>query len=679
MSHETANVLVTRSGTGWTVDVTACKLSTNTSEKDFLVFHNGLVANVGDYTKTTPTLLTFNGASLGGGTVVEIHRYTADGQINVVGYADRLSSADYNAELERLHRIIAEARINGLGGLGSISVTIDNGAYDFAVWSIDTIRGASRQTLANKFAAMEAIDATKAPLNSPALVGTPTAVSPATGDSTLRIANTGWAQGEFLNKTSGGIVTGTVDLQGSTTAITRAVDTNNTQLATTGFVVGQASAVTPNMNGTGAVGTSLRYARADHTHPTDTSRAPLASPTLTGTPAAPTAAVDTNTTQIATTAFVVGQAGSSNPLINGTAAPGTSLRYARQDHVHPTDTSRSPVASPTFTGLVTTPAGSTSQAGGLKLTSGSLKTSPVAGDSGGLEYDGTATSIINSSGTRQTFAYLASPTFTGTPAAPTAAADTNTTQIATTAYFVGQAGSTNPLINGTAAPGTSLRFARQDHVHPTDTSRAPLASPALTGTPTAPTATANNNTTQLATTAYCDGNFVDLADAQSISGQKTFTVVTYGTKPPLTNNDNSLATTDWVNDNNKVSTRFIRVTHNTTQSVVSGGFLTCNSEDYDTGGRWDSSQTFSCDRSGVYQLLLQLRYTAAPGGVVTWTLRKTSGTPADVVSMFSENVTTWQTVGLMAFMTAGETYVLKSGSNVSLDTFPLFHIAFLGI
>ena len=36
-------------------------------------------------------------------------------------------------------------------------------------------------------------------------------------------------------------------------------------------------------------------------------KAPLASPTLTGVPAAPTAAVDTNTTQIATTAYVVAQ------------------------------------------------------------------------------------------------------------------------------------------------------------------------------------------------------------------------------------------------------------------------------------------------------------------------------------------------------------------------------------
>lgn len=33
---------------------------------------------------------------------------------------------------------------------------------------------------------------------------------------------------------------------------------------------------------------------------------------------------------------------------------------------------------------------------------------------------------------------LASPAFTGTPSAPTAAADTNTTQLATTAYVIGQ-------------------------------------------------------------------------------------------------------------------------------------------------------------------------------------------------------------------------------------------------
>ena len=116
--------------------------------------------------------------------------------------------------------------------------------------------------------------------------------------------------------------------------------------------------------------------------------------TLTAGGTSTTPATDNNTTNIATTAFVVGQAASATPVMDGTAAVGTSLRYARQDHVHPTDTTRAPLASPTFTGTVTIPAGAS-----------------ISG-----------------------FAPLASPTFTGTPAAPTATAGTNTTQIATTAF-----------------------------------------------------------------------------------------------------------------------------------------------------------------------------------------------------------------------------------------------------
>jgi hypothetical protein len=69
-------------------------------------------------------------------------------------------------------------------------------------------------------------------------------------------------------------------------------------------------------------------------------------------------------------------------------------------------------------------------------------------------------------------ANLASPTFTGTPAAPTASPGTNTTQLATTAFVVA--------------------------------SYAPLASPALTGNPTAPTQSASDNSTKIATTAYVD-------------------------------------------------------------------------------------------------------------------------------------------------------------------------------
>lgn len=68
----------------------------------------------------------------------------------------------------------------------------------------------------------------------------------------------------------------------------------------------------------------------------------IANASLTGISTAPTAAADTNTTQIATTAFVVGQAGSSTPLVSGTASVGTSKKYSREDHAHPTDTSREP-------------------------------------------------------------------------------------------------------------------------------------------------------------------------------------------------------------------------------------------------------------------------------------------------------------------------------------------------
>jgi hypothetical protein len=65
-----------------------------------------------------------------------------------------------------------------------------------------------------------------------------------------------------------------------------------------------------------------------------------------------------------------------------------------------------------------------------------------------------------------------------------------------------------PLMDGTAAAGTSTFVSRGDHVHPSDTTRAPLASPTFTGVPAAPTATTGTNTTQLATTAFVQSQMV---------------------------------------------------------------------------------------------------------------------------------------------------------------------------
>lgn len=95
----------------------------------------------------------------------------------------------------------------------------------------------------------------------------------------------------------------------------------------TGFItsadVPVASDATPQMDGTAAAGSGTTWARADHVHPTDTSRAPLASPEFTGVPTAPTAAAGTENTQIATTAFVadaISTAVSSVYVVKGSKA-----------------------------------------------------------------------------------------------------------------------------------------------------------------------------------------------------------------------------------------------------------------------------------------------------------------------------------------------------------------------
>jgi hypothetical protein len=125
-------------------------------------------------------------------------------------------------------------------------------------------------------------------------------------------------------------------------------------------------------------------------------------------------------------------------------------------------------------------------------------------------------------------ATLSSPAFTGTPTAPTAAANTNTTQLATTAFVIGQAASASPLMNGSVAVGTSLKYARDDHVHPTDTTRAPLISPGFSGTPTAPTAAAGTNTTQIATTAFVQSALSSTSDPWTVVKLTSDTSTTAG-------------------------------------------------------------------------------------------------------------------------------------------------------
>ncbi|HFL4364409.1 TPA: phage tail protein [Escherichia coli] len=106
------------------------------------------------------------------------------------------------------------------------------------------------------------------------------------------------------------------------------------------------------------------------------------------------------------------------------------------------------------------------------------------------------------------YAQKHNPTFTGEPKAPTPAAGNNTTRIATTEFV--QAAIT-ALINGAPATLDTLKeiaaAINNDQKFSTTINnalalKAPLSSPALTGTPTAPTAAQSVNNTQIATTAF---------------------------------------------------------------------------------------------------------------------------------------------------------------------------------
>lgn len=168
-------------------------------------------------------------------------------------------------------------------------------------------------------------------------------------------------------------------------------------------------------------------------------KADVASPVLTGVPLAPTAAPGTNNGQVASTAF-----SAAAVLVETSRATGAEALLA-------------PKASPTFTGTVTIPAGAS-----------------ISG-----------------------FAPLASPALSGVPTVPTAAPGANTTQAASTAFVTGAVVAATVGVSSVNTRTGAVTMLLSDIP-----GVAPLASPALTGTPTSPTAAPGTNTTQIASTAF---------------------------------------------------------------------------------------------------------------------------------------------------------------------------------
>ena len=233
--------------------------------------------------------------------------------------------------------------------------------------------------------------------------------------------------------------------------------------------------------------------------------APLASPALTSTPTTPTAADGTNTAQIASTAFVQSAVGGylSKSVTGGTVTLSDLEASNPVIGFSGTLTSNLVVVVPTTVKRLWAIYNATSGAFTLTVKTATGSGVTVAQGKRNLVYtDGT--NVYDGFNDFENIA------LTGAPTAPTAATGTNTTQVATTAFVNAEIAADRPFeatlanikMDGAQSVGSLNTVARGDHVHPTDTSRAPLASPALTGIPTAPTASTGTRSTQLATTAF---------------------------------------------------------------------------------------------------------------------------------------------------------------------------------
>lgn len=127
-------------------------------------------------------------------------------------------------------------------------------------------------------------------------------------------------------------------------------------------------------------------------------------------------------------------------------------------------------------------------------------------------FEGTSGTEVRDSGVDiDDLAPLNSPAFTGVPTTPTPPPGDASNQIANTAFVQSEtanniAGPASATDNAIALfDGTTGKIIKDSAV--LLTSLAPLASPGLTGNPTAPTTAAGDNDTSIATTAFVQGEF----------------------------------------------------------------------------------------------------------------------------------------------------------------------------
>ena len=291
---------------------------------------------------------------------------------------------------------------------------------------------------------------------------------------------------------AGGLSNPDAALEGSPTAPTPPIGDSSARIATTQFV-GIAIANAPKVSTFNGRSGAVSLNASDIT---GAGGAPSASPALTGTPTAPTASVGDTSSQIATDAFVA-NALASGAVTSFNGRHGTvALSLSDVESV-----GGAPIASPNFTG---TPSGPTAAPGTATtaLASTAFVMAAITSGTAGVASVNTRTGavVLNAADlAAMGGAPSLSPTFTGTPHAPTPSAGDNSTLIATTAYVETALGSLPAGVSTFNGRTGTVTLALADV---TSVGGAPLASPTFTGSPLATTAPPGDNSTRIADTAF---------------------------------------------------------------------------------------------------------------------------------------------------------------------------------
>lgn len=241
------------------------------------------------------------------------------------------------------------------------------------------------------------------------------------------------------------------------------------QVLATGGIVPLPSTAAPAMDGTASAGSSGAWARGDHVHPTDTTREATANKGA----ANGYAGLDANA-KVPYTNLPTGNSANTVPLIKGTIAAGEVLKYSSSDGGF---IAASIAAVLTYKGSCTYAQlpSTGQQVGDVWNVTDAHGTTPA-----GTNYAWNGTAWDPLGGDVDLSNYVTNTDLATELAGYAIKSHANTTGtfgLATNVeYGHAMASSTTPAMDGTASVGSQIaKFARGDHVHPTDTSRASAA------------------------------------------------------------------------------------------------------------------------------------------------------------------------------------------------------------